>query len=150
MNALRHGLFSKCILIPGERQDMFDEVVKEHMDKLQPDAGLEHSKVENLAAIEWRQSRLVAIETRLLANAAAKRNEPDVLDRIAGAFSELAHGPELHLLHRYEGRLNRLYQRALENLFLFSDSDPDPKTQNDETNLDSNNPIAINNLERIA
>ena len=48
----------------------------------------------------------------------AIRNQPpgDEASHLAGAFSKLASSTELNLLHRYEARLHRIYQRALLNL----------------------------------
>jgi hypothetical protein len=165
MNALRHGLLSNCVLIPGESKEVFDLLLNQHLAKLEPADGPEHSAVEEMVACIWRQRRLWAIETRLLANAAAKHTETDdPLDSIAAAFSDLAKGPELAAVHRYDGRLHRMHQRALQNLFLLSDSEPDqpkqddqpnldpepepgPQTQNDETNPGPDNNSSINLLK---
>ena len=136
MNALRHGLLSKCVLLPDESKEVFAAVLNQHLAKLEPADGPEHSAVEEMVACIWRQRRLWAIETRLLANAAAKRPETDPLDCIVGAFSDLAKGPELTPVHRYDGRLHRMHQRALQNLFLLSDSEPDQPGQDDQPNLD--------------
>ena len=137
MNALRHGLLSDCVLIPGESKEIFAAVLNQHHAKLEPADGPEHSAVEEMVACIWRQRRLWAVETRLLANAAAKHTETDdPLDGIAAAFSDLAKGPELNLIHRYDGRLHRMHQRALQNLFLLSDSEPDQPGQDDQPNLD--------------
>ena len=135
MNALRHGLLSKCVLLPDESKEIFDLLLNQHLAKLEPADGPEHSAVEEMVACIWRQRRLWAVETRLLANAAAKRPETDPLDCIAGAFSDLAKGPELNLIHRYEGRLHRMHQRALQNLFLLSDSEPNLDSDN-QNNID--------------
>ena len=156
MNALRHGLLSQCVLLPGENHEIFDALHDQYMAKFEPADGVELSAVEAMVAAEWRQCRLMAIESRLLANAANKRPEPDALDRIAGAFGDLAHRPELNLIHRYEGRLIRMQQRALQNLFLLSDTDPDnypPDAQsapqptepasNNQTNPTTDNPSNI-------
>ncbi len=141
MNALRHGLLSDCVLIPGESKEIFDLLLNQYLAKLEPADGPEHSAVEEMVACIWRQRRLWAIETRLLTNAAAKHTETtDPLERIAAAFSDLAKGPELNLIHRYDGRLHRMHQRALDNLFLLSDSEPDRPLQDDQPNLDSTNP----------
>jgi alanine-glyoxylate transaminase/serine-glyoxylate transaminase/serine-pyruvate transaminase len=71
------------------------------------------------------------------------------LDRIAGAFSDMCKQPELNQIHRYEGRLNHAYQRALQNLFFFAaaeDSDGEAEGANYQTNLDSNNKSVIIDL----
>jgi hypothetical protein len=52
------------------------------------------------------------------------------LSRLADAFSQLAASPELNLLHRYEARLHRIYQRALDNILMLGEpelpSEPSP------------------------
>jgi hypothetical protein len=155
-NALAHGLLAKCVLIPGESQEVFDLLLHEHLAKLDPADGPEHSAVEDMAASIWRQRRLLAIETRLFAQAMARRTEESYLDRLAGAFSDLCRRPELNLIHRYESRLQRLHERALQNLFLLSDSEPDQPPQDPpacspeliyQTNLDSANPSQIIGLK---
>jgi hypothetical protein len=52
------------------------------------------------------------------------------MSRLAAAFSQLAASPELNLLHRYEARLHRIYQRALNNLLMLREpelpNEPNP------------------------
>ena len=76
-----------------------------------------------MVASVWRMRRLWG-------HSVANRPETDELDRIAGAFSDLAKQPELHLLQRY--------QRSLYNLCLFAEY---------QTNLDSANPNPDNPIE---
>src|SRR5271167_5055946 len=80
MNALRHGLLSKCVVLPMASQEIFDVLLNQHLSKFEPADGVEHSAVEEMVAAEWRKSRLQAIETRLLKNAVARRTEPDEMD----------------------------------------------------------------------
>jgi hypothetical protein len=74
--------------------------------------------IEEMVAANWRTRRAWAIENRLMDQ--APRNQPpgDQMSRLAAAFSQLAASPELNLLHRYEARLHRIYQRALDNLLM--------------------------------
>jgi hypothetical protein len=73
----------------------------------------------------------------------ALRNQPpgDEAARIAAAFSELAATPELNLLHRYETRLHRIYQRALYNLALLGNcelpKEPSPISEHQVLQLPS-------------
>jgi hypothetical protein len=71
-----------------------------------------------MAAANWRMRRAWAIENRLMDKAIANQPPGDDLSRLADAFSQLATSPELNLLHRYEARLHRIYQRALYNLLM--------------------------------
>jgi hypothetical protein len=64
-----------------------------------------------MVAVFWRLRRAWAIETR---------QPGDEVGRITAAFTELAPSPHLGLLHRYEARLHHIRQRALENIYSFS------------------------------
>jgi hypothetical protein len=65
--------------------------------------------------------RAWAIENRLMEKAIRNQPPGDEAGRIAGAFSQLASSPELNLLHRYEARLHRIYQRALDNVLMLGE-----------------------------
>jgi len=122
-NAMRHGLLARCVVLPNESGQSFDDLVTQHTDRFGPLDGVEFGMVEEMAASYWRMRRAWAIENRLMEK--ALQNQPpgeDEAARIAGAFTELAASPELNLLHRYETRLHRIYQRALHNLLLLGDA----------------------------
>jgi hypothetical protein len=115
-NSTRHGMLARCILIEGEGADTFALLHQQYIDRINPTDGIEISLVEELAATVWRQRRLWRLETDLINEAARKHTGPG--DRITGAFSALSRGPELHLIDRYESRLQRSFQRTLKNLQL--------------------------------
>ena len=120
-NAIRHGLLAKCVVLENESGPCFDHLVTDHTARFAPADGVEFGMIEEMAAAYWRMRRAWAIENRLMEK--ALRNQPpgDEAARIAAAFSELAATPELNLLHRYEARLHRIYQRALFNLTLLGE-----------------------------
>ena len=120
-NAIRHGLLAKCVVLENESGACFDDLVAAHTERFAPADGVEFGMIEEMAAAYWRMRRAWAIENRLMEK--ALRNQPpgDEAARIAAAFSELAATPELNLLHRYEARLHRIYQRALFNLTLLGE-----------------------------
>ena len=66
-NALKHGLFSRYLLLddedPAEYQALLDDLHAE----LKPLGALEYSLVERIAVTLWRQHRLVRSETAALA-----------------------------------------------------------------------------------
>ena len=86
--------------------------------------------IEEMVAANWRMRRAWAIENRLMEKAIRNQPPGDEAARIAAAFSDLAASPELNLLHRYEARLHRIYQRALDNLLVLGEPElpnqPDP------------------------
>jgi hypothetical protein len=120
-NAIRHGLLAKCVVLENESGPCFDRLVTEHTRRFAPADGVEFGMIEEMAAAYWRMRRAWAIENRLMEKALRHQPPGDEAARIAAAFSELAATPELNLLHRYEARLHRIYQRALFNLTLLGE-----------------------------
>jgi hypothetical protein len=83
--------------------------------------------VEAMAVARWRLRRFWAIETSLLANELTRRaediddefTEMTSEDRLAWVFQRVAdNGQSLSLLARYEGNLNRAFDRAFKQLNL--------------------------------
>jgi hypothetical protein len=117
-NALRHGLLAKCVVLQYESNECFDDLVTQHIQRFAPADGVEFAMIEEMVAANWRMRRAWAIENRLMDKAIRNQPPGDEASRIANAFSELAASPEMNLLHRYEARLHRIYQRALDNLLI--------------------------------
>ena len=61
-NAVKYGIFSKDLLLPGESQEDFDTLLNALMDEHQPAGHLEASLIERLAVTMWRQQRLIKAE----------------------------------------------------------------------------------------
>jgi hypothetical protein len=117
-NALRHGLLSDCVVLPGESVEGFAQLLAEHIERFDPVDGVEFGMIEEMAAAYWRLRRSWAIENTLLADALAAQPPGDDVARITAAFRKQAASAELALLHRYETRLHLMYQRALHNILL--------------------------------
>jgi hypothetical protein len=117
-NSIRHGLLAHCVVLQDECPETFAALLADHVRNLQPANGLELGMVEHMAASDWRLRRAWAIETRLLDKHIAAQSSGPTLDRMADAFSGLAEGPAIALIHRYEARLHLMYQRSLHNLLI--------------------------------
>jgi hypothetical protein len=117
-NAIRHGLLSDCVVLPGESLEAFAQLRADYIDRFAPADGVEFGMIEEMAAAYWRLRRTWAIENNLLAEAVAAQPPGDDVARITAA-SRHAASPELALLHRYEARLHLMYQRALHNILLW-------------------------------
>ena len=63
MNALRHGLLSEAILLPGEDEAALRELAESLRAQLQPDGELENLFVDRIVAAYWRLRRLGTVET---------------------------------------------------------------------------------------
>jgi hypothetical protein len=92
-------------------------MMTQHIRKFGPADGVELGMIEEMAAAFWRLRRAWAIETSLMDQGVEAAQPRGEVARIAAAFSTLADSPQLALLHRYEARLHRMYQRAM-NTFL--------------------------------
>ena len=128
-NSIRHGLFSKCMVLSNESPAGFREWSDQFMDRFGPFDGVEQALVEEMIAASWRLRRIWAIESRVLDDALDAQPPGDEIGRLAAAFRSLATRPELNLIHRYETRFHTMSQHALYNLFLMRT----PGMQNDPT-----------------
>jgi len=117
-NAMRHGLLARCVVLDNEAREGFDALFELHLDRLQPADGVEFGFIEEMVSSYWRMRRAWAIETRLLQKRLDDQPGADELSRLAGAFENLAASQSIGLIHRYDTRLNCMYQRALKNLLL--------------------------------
>ena len=125
LNALRHGLTAKTIVLTNESPDRFDQLLASYVDALQPADELEMDLVEEMAAAKWRQLRLWGIETSSLdlrmdhqqAEVAQKYESADEGVRLAIAFTSLTdYSSTLQHMNRYESRLSHTWHRAFINL----------------------------------
>jgi hypothetical protein len=95
-NALRHGLRSAAVVLPTEDREEFAEHQAAYVRRFRPIDPPERDLVEAMAAAQWRLRRLIVIETQLLQD-----GDPAVA---------------LGIITRYEGQLNRSYDRAFKHL----------------------------------
>jgi hypothetical protein len=147
LNALRHGLLAKGVVLENESEETFAALLAQHIAKLAPADDVEQCAIEEMVSSVWRLRRLWSIEKRLLDKGVEKVTGTDEADRIASAFSALAAGPELHLLDRYESRIHRIYRRSLHNFLILRDMDVGQAValpENNQTNLDFDKPSEIN------
>jgi hypothetical protein len=130
-NSRRHGL-TASVLIDGESDEHFQLLLSDFMDHFQPQSAVETDLVEVMAIARWRLRRLLSIETHMFElgmlgstqriDALFKGTDHD--DRLAFAFQEMSAGNSLTLLLRYEGSLNRSYDKALKQLLQLQSSRP--------------------------
>ena len=129
-NSRRHGL-TASVLLDGETDEDIRLLLADFMDQFQPQTGVETDLVEVMAIARWRLRRLLAIETHLFGLEMVSRRkqidadftgmEPE--DRLAFVFQRMSDtGNSLALLIRYEGSINRSYDKALKHLLQLQSS----------------------------
>jgi hypothetical protein len=134
-NSIPHGLLARCVVLEAESREGFDTLLAGFLERFNPADSVEFGFVEEMLSALWRQRRAWAIETRLMDDAIAAQlpESGGQRARIASAFAALAAQPQLGLLHRYESRLHRVFQRSLHNLLILrAENSP---TSNCQTNL---------------
>ena len=67
LNALRHGLLSKEVLLPGEDGEALGELGERLWAELQPVGALENLLVDRIVAAVWRLGRLGRVEAGIFA-----------------------------------------------------------------------------------
>jgi hypothetical protein len=124
-NSLRHGFAAKSVVLPTGSNREFQALLDSYVVQFDPKGGVERELVQTMVAARWRLRRICKIETILLCTELVRRAE-DIdeefsnmhdVDRLAWVFQKLAdHGQALSLIVRYEGALNRSYDRAFKQL----------------------------------
>ena len=132
-NALRHGLFSKSLVLETESPEGFAAVLAEHLERHRPVDAVEYGAVEEMVAVDWRRRRGWAIETRLLDKHIAAQPEGDALDRTAAGYASLAETPVGAMLSRQDTRYHLMYQRCEHNLYVMRfvrlQNEPSPNSE---------------------
>lgn len=111
-NPLKHGVFSKQVLLNSESKEEFEILCAQLYAYFKPQNFLEQLLCERAVAAAWRLARVTKMET-ILINQSAKTS---LLDRgITEVFTE-NYGHELALLSRYEITLEKILFRSLGEL----------------------------------
>jgi hypothetical protein len=100
-NALKHGIFSKVVLLKDEQRAEFDSLLRGLRNDFKPEGALEGVLVENLATSLWRKRRLLIAEgaeirkgTEFLIFAYAKNQDSDATLRFELESLGLVSGAE--------------------------------------------------------
>lgn len=115
MNACKHGLTAKTVVIEGEDPAQFDSLRKAFEEEFEPRSLMERELVERIAGIVWRLRRIPKFEAALIEARCDEVRKWEEEVEEAGAATGLA------LIHDSEhqdalGKLSR-HERALMNAF---------------------------------
>lgn len=106
-NSLKHGIFSRNILIPGERAQDYNKLLNGLFDAHQPQGMAEQILVEKIAVTTWKLRRLNKVETADITNRMTE------LSRRYDDVDAFAVPVNLDKLLRYQNQLETQYYRAL-------------------------------------
>jgi hypothetical protein len=100
MNALRHGLRARTVVLPGENREEFNQLCDDLEVEWHPRSRTEQFYVEQMAVSQWKLTRMEVGEVAIFEDVAASTTKLPLLDRLWQA----------------ECRLERSYARAQREL----------------------------------
>jgi hypothetical protein len=103
-NALKHGIFSKVVLLENEPRAEFNSLLRGLRIQFEPNGTLEELLVDKLVILFWRLRRLII----------ADRGQP--VGGLTMGFADILGSSTPDLLLRYESTLDRAIERTLEQL----------------------------------
>ena len=132
-NATRHGLLSALTVATGERSDSFVYLCADLYDTFNPIDEHERNLVDTMAMSIWRRSRCLSIETAGISHLLLKQRAaglPPTQPALEAPYDFIFRGfvanpaeqHTLDLLHRYEARHTRAYERAVKALLAYRKS----------------------------
>ena len=112
-NAVKHGMFSRSIVLACESKDEFDELFTEMLQQYDPQTPMERLLVDRTVCEAWRLERLQRIEREMMdARLEAELAAGGDGGTLGSCFADGA----LDRLGRYIGRVDRAFHRALKAL----------------------------------
>jgi hypothetical protein len=121
-NALKHGVFSKQVLLDSESKKDFAVFEAEFYEYFHPKGLLERLFWERALAAAWRLSRITQMESMLIDHAAKEFDSQGIIEVLRGYD-----GDKLNLLSRYEISLEKVLFRSLAELKALQTSRGDGK-----------------------
>ncbi|MFC1673976.1 hypothetical protein ACFL12_07520 [Pseudomonadota bacterium] len=120
-NGLRHGLYARDVVLPGEDRAAFDDLLDRLAADLAPEGAVEDELVRTAASLWWRLGRSAAIEAGLLNPGWSEDPRAQNRDTGGGPLVDtfrvaLDDTKTLDCLGRYEARLGRALSRTLSTL----------------------------------
>ena len=113
MNALRHGLRARTVVLPGENREEFTQLCDDLEVEWHPQSRTEQFYVEQMAVSQWKLIRMEVVEVNIFKDADGPKNQLPMLDRLWQA----------------ECRLERSYARAQRELERLQHSHSQPVQQ---------------------
>lgn len=108
-NALRHGIFSPALLLPGESEDELIELLESYSREFHPRFPSEYALVDEMVAARWRILRLLRFE---------QQHPP-------ASLADMERSARLH------ARLQRQHDSAVKLILLVQQNEPkDPPKSN--------------------
>src|SRR6267154_1858597 len=122
LNALRHGLTARVVVLPSEDMAAYNAFSKEIVDSLGAQTPMERQFAQTVADNQWRINRIRSIEEGMLAEAHLESagdsdaEHADIHSVLTAARAFREHSKDFVNLSLYEQRLHRSMREALRQL----------------------------------
>ncbi len=122
MNAMRHGLTGRVVVLPSEDMTIYRAFCKELMDELAPETPLERQYAQTFCDTQWRLNRARSYEDNMLALGHFEHadsidvDDPRSLAALTAAKVFRENSKAFANLSLYEQRLARQQKEALRQL----------------------------------
>jgi hypothetical protein len=110
MNALRHGLRARTIVLPGEDREEFHQLCDDLEAEWNPQSRTEQFYVEQMAVSQWKLTRMEVGEVGVFQENAAPKTQLPLLDRLwqAQCRMERSYARAQHELERLQNSRRKL------------------------------------------
>ena len=122
LNALRHGLTGRIVVLPSEDINVYQTFCKELMADLAPETPLERQYAQTFCDTQWRLNRARSYEDSMLALGHFEHadsldvEDPQILAALTAAKVFRENSKAFVNLSLYEQRLQRMQKEALRQL----------------------------------
>ena len=113
-NSVKHGMYARSIVLPGESQEEYDQLRDQYLAEFTPTGPAEHHEVETMLNAEWRIRRFRYMETAAIAEQMPNHREYPHDAQVAVSYN-WSEGTVKNV-YQFEPRLQRDYDRALRRL----------------------------------
>jgi hypothetical protein len=110
MNALKHGLTGKTVLLPNEDPAQYQQELNTCIEHFQPAGADEQRIVQSLFDCQWRLNRIQLLETSIL-----YKGHLEAADKFA---DKLKDRPEIERHHFTNAEAYLAYEKQLRNLYI--------------------------------
>jgi hypothetical protein len=122
LNAMRHGLTGRIVVLPSEDMNVYHAFCKELMADLAPETALERQYAQTFCDTQWRLNRARSLEDSMLALGHFEHadsigiDHPEALAALTAAKAFRENSRAFVNLSLYEQRLQRAQKEALRQL----------------------------------
>ena len=122
LNALRHGLTGRVVVLPSEDMTAYYAFCSELMKDLKPEGPLEKQYAQTFCDTQWRLNRVRSMEESMLALGHFEKDSdidaghPEIHAALVNGQVFRDHSKEFANLSLYEQRLNRALEKSLRQL----------------------------------